>query len=445
MKRGNFLKLCAAVPPIAGAGLSGISCARNGSKHIHEPSRDIPVVEDTDVIVCGGGPAGTAAAIASARAGAKTRLIELKGSLGGAWTVGLVNCILDTDGKSGIIVEITDELKRRGGMIKAHIDPEKTKKLLEEMCIAAGVELRYHTRVVAAYTDDSNRLRHIVTESKAGREAWGAKAFIDCTGDGDLAALAGCGFEIGEDGTGNVQPMSMLGFLCGVGSLDLPPFTIENRPERVAWMYNEIKRGGYTPSYSDPTFYMVRDDLAALMANHEYNVDALDPDAVTRATINARNEIHRIVEALRSLGGRWEHLTLVATPEQIGIRECRRIHGRYMLVLDDLIEGARFDDAVCRAKFSIDVHSTNPDKTTGIAQHGLRSKPYDIPLRSLIAKDVDGLMMAGRNIGGDFHAHASYRVTGNSVPLGEAAGKVSAAAALSGRLPHEVAWREVSN
>ena len=442
MERRNFLKMCALVPAMGGNVHIPDIQAMDSKKFYREPAKDVPIVENADVIVCGGGPAGIGAALASARQGANTTLLELKGSLGGVWTVGLVNCILDSKGKTGIMIEILDELKRRNALFRDCIDPEITKLLLEEMCMEAGVKVRYHTRVVAAVRDNANRLSMIITESKAGRQAWSARTFIDCTGDGDLAAQAGCGFDIGHPDTGKLQPMSMLAFLSGIGDMNQPPFTMKDRTEKVMWLHNEIKRGGHTTSYTDATFYGIRENLTVIMANHEYNVNALDPDEVTRATLHARREVHEIVRALRSLGGRWRHLSLVATPEQIGIRECRRIHGRYMLTVDDVMNGARFDDAVCRAAFPIDVHSLNPEITKGIAKHGLRSKPYDIPVRSLIAKDVDGLMMAGRNISGDFYAHASYRVTGNAVPMGEAAGKVSAIAALSKRMPHEVSWSE---
>jgi hypothetical protein len=135
------------------------------------------------------------------------------------------------------------------------------------------------------------------------------------------------------------------------------------------------------------------------------------------------------------MGGPWKNLHIVATAAQIGVREGRRIHGRYTVTADDLREGRKHEDAVCRVTFPIDVHSTDPTKDKGIVGAGFRAKPYDIPLRALIAKDVDGLMMAGRCISGDFIAHSSYRVTGNAVAMGEAAGKTAAEAAKSGKLP----------
>jgi len=130
--------------------------------------------------------------------------------------------------------------------------------------------------------------------------------------------------------------------------------------------------------------------------------------------------------------------------EHIGVREGRRIHGRYTVSTQDLVDGARHEDAVCRVTFGVDVHSPDPGKTKAIERTGVRAKPYDIPYRALVAKDADGLLMAGRCISGDFLAHSSYRVTGNAVAMGEAAGVAAALAAKSGRLPHEIPWAEIA-
>ncbi len=205
-----------------------------------------------------------------------------------------------------------------------------------------------------------------------------------------------------------------------------------------------IKSTGHFPSYAKPTLWQVRDNLLLVMMNHEYGIKPFDAAQVTEATVRARGEMNKIVNNLRKLGGPWEGLQIAATAEQIGVRDGRRIAGRYTVNKDDLINGARFDDAVTRPTFSVDIHALTADhnKTAAYTNAGIKVKPYDIPLRALIAKDVDGLMMAGRCISGDFIAHASYRVTGNAVGMGEAAGVVAAIAAKSKRLPHEVEWSE---
>lgn len=408
---------------------------------LREPARDLPVRPAADVVVCGGGPAGVAAAISAARNGAKTLLLEQHGCLGGIWTAGLLSWILDHKNKTGLMQEIFARLGKHGGRALTNengYDPEVMKWVLEELCTEASVEIQLHTRVCAA-ARDGRRLTHVITESKSGREAVPGKVFVDCTGDGDLGAAAGCGFDLGDPQTGQTQPMSLMALVTGIVPDEVKEFY--RNDETKDWaspkerLRQEMERSGHSPSYAKPTLFRLRDDLFALMANHEYNVLGTDVRDLTAATLRARKELHRLVSGLRSLGGPWKNLRIVATAEQIGVREGRRLHGRYTVTADDLCEGRRHEDAVCRVTFGIDVHSTDPAKDKGISKAPFRSKPYDIPLRALIAKDVDGLMMAGRCISGDFIAHSSYRVTGNAVAMGEAAGKVAAEAAKTGRLP----------
>jgi hypothetical protein len=416
---------------------------------LHEQARDVPVAEESDVIVCGAGPAGVAAAIASARTGARTRLIEVHGCLGGTWTAGQLAWIWDIE-KPGLAREITDALTHRGARVGTNMhhytyDIEAMKLLLEEMCAEAGVNVRLFTRVVAAARDEHNRLSHVVTESKSGREAWHAKSFVDATGDGDLAALAGCGFDLGHPETGQTQPMTYMALISVRCAEDLQEFIsfwagCEHHDPRI--FMRELRRAGMEPSYGQPTLFQVHDNLLALMINHEYGVSALDANQITQATLRGRYEVHRIVAGLRALGDAWDGVQTVATCEQIGVREGRRIHGRYHVTREDLLRGARHIDAVSRVTFGVDVHALDPAKDRGLSNMSVVAQPYDIPLRALIAADVDGLLMAGRCISGDFFAHASYRVTGNAVALGEAAGTVAALGACSARLPHQVTWAE---
>jgi len=237
--------------------------------------------------------------------------------------------------------------------------------------------------------------------------------------------------------------MSLIALVSGVDAAAIKAFYNDlDSPQSWAAPKDALRAametGGHSPSYAKPSLFRVRDDLFILMANHEYGFKGTDARDVTRATLHARKELNALVDGLRGTGGVWKNLRLVATAEQIGVREGRRLHGLYTVTADDLREGRRFDDAVCRATFGVDVHALDPKRTKAIEAHPWKAKPYDIPLRALIAKDVRGLLFAGRCISGDFIAHASYRVTGNAVVLGEAAGKVAAAAALSGRAPDAV-------
>ena len=421
-------------------------------KQFREAARDIPIAEEADVVVCGAGPAGVAAAIAAARAGATTRLLEANGCLGGTWTAGLLSWIIDSGNKRGVMREILGRLNERGASAKyggsVGYDVEQMKLLLEEMCLGAGVKMQLHTRLVAAAKDKASRVKLAITESKSGRQAWAAKAFVDATGDGDLAAHAGCTFAFGRERTGLTQPMSVIVLLVGITPDDMAPFVrglAEPRglPNPKGRLLAELKRAGVSPSYAQPTLFYIREGLFTMMANHQYGVRGTDAADLTRATLEGRAEVHKLVNALRGLGGIWKGVQIVATPEHIGVREGRRVRGLYEVTKDDLIAGARHEDAVCRVRMNVDVHSTDPKRTKGIQAQRVRAKPYDIPMRALIAADVKGLLMAGRCISGDFLAHSSYRVTGNAVPMGEAAGVAAALAAARKCLPQDVPWPDI--
>lgn len=421
----------------------------------------VPITEQADVVVCGGGPAGIAAAIAAAQTQRhlgitpNVRLIETHGQLGGIWTSGLLSWILDARNKTGLMQQILHRVEayrvdfggqpspRRGGQL---YDVEHMKLLLEEMCEQAGVRVRLHTRVVAAH-QKNGKLTHIVTESKSGREAFAAGCFIDCTGDGDLAAQAGCCYDVGriDDGVCALpacQPMTLMAMITGVDREAIRPFYDRHRfttLEVKRAMRAEFERAGVKPSYGHPTLFEVYPDLFALMTNHEYGHDPVDAQAITDATISARREIHQLTAALRKLGGPWKNLRIVVTASQIGIRESRRPAGLYRICLEDLVAGRRHDDAVCECSFPIDVHATSDKGDRSIeALPVARTLPYDIPFRALVARDVDGLLLAGRCISGDFYAHSSYRVTGNAVPMGEAAGCAAAFAVAQNSSPRDI-------
>src|SRR5690554_483813 len=453
MNRKTFIQLTALTPFV---GLGGLDNSTAKPGEILEPERKIPVLGEYDVIVSGAGPAGVSAAIEAGRNGAKTLLVEAHGCLGGVWTSGLLTWILDQANKSGFMRELEDHLTSRYAVSTdidtgrvLSFDPEIMKLLLEDLCLEAGVEIIFHSRVVAAVKDNYQRLTHIVTESKSGREAWKGNVFIDTTGDGDLAALSGCGFDMGREGDSALQPFSLLALISGVTFDEISEFSRwagDKGSASKKRLFEAIKNGGLVPSYMSPSIHPIRNDLFKLMVNHQYGFSPLNSREVTKATLQARKEINDIVNALKSTGGVWKNLKLIATAEQIGIREARRIHGLYTVTKEDLIKGARFEDAVCRVTFGVDVHSVSKkdEESRGAYNQSVKSKDYDIPLRSLIAKDVGGLMMAGRCISGDFIAHSSYRVTGNAVSMGQAAGRTAAYASKQNILPQAVKFQSIN-
>ncbi len=451
----------------AGSATMAMGCAAAGgpvsarSGFYAEPAREIPCDDWADVIVVGGGPAGVAAAVNAARSGAKTRLFELQGSLGGVWTSGMLTYIFDFD-KCETDREIMRRLDvygartidRPGASLMKHYphgldkdwvyEPEYMRLVCEDMCAEAGVKVTLQCPVVAVHRDTSGRnVDVIVTESKSGRQAWRAKRFVDCSGDGDCAALAGCGFDLGWTPEGFGQPAT-LNALVTVKNGDAVAEFCSNEP--AMWTPRVSSEGrrtchhivashrikallraqGLDPSYGDPTLFRCHGNLFCFMATHAYRLRLDDAQAISDATIAARKEVFRLADALRRLGGPWEGFRVVATAEQIGHRDARRIHGRYTVTRDDVTAGRRFPDAVAESRFGIDIHGldrkSNNVRAAG-QNFGVKFRPFQIPLRACQAKDVDNLYMAGRCISGDFIAHASYRVTGSAVQMGEAVGR----------------------
>jgi hypothetical protein len=343
-------------------------------------------------------------------------------------TPGSLTYLLDYKDKGGIMRELLDNLRSSGTCINPQVfDAEYMKLLLEQLCLAAGAEIRYHTRVVSAIMNGKN-LDAIITESASGREAWKAKAFVDATGNGDLGALAGCSYDVGHPVSKKMQPSSMLLILTGIKNEDMMAHNLTIHAGTTDYnapkvnLLTEIKKAGITPSYERPVLAAIRDDLFQFGVNHEYNVNSIDAQSVTNATIHARKECHSIVNGLRSLGGIWKDVRIVASSNHLGLREGRRLKGKYVITKEDIIKGARFEDSVCRVTFPVDIHALDPGDEA-FSPGGVITKPYDIPLRALQSAEINNLYMAGRCISGDFYAHASYRVIGNAIPMGEAVGK----------------------
>ncbi len=420
-------------------------------KKIFEPAHEINVSGSYDVVVCGSGPAGVTAALSAARSGASVALIESNGCLGGIWTSGLLGLMFEVRNKPGILSEYVDALRARDALTPEFsgehsafaYDPEPFKVILDEMCVKAGIRIRLHTRAVNVVKDGDRHISAVITESKSGREAFLAKMYIDATGDGDIGFHAGAGFDLGNPEDGGLQPMTLISIVTGIDRKACEQFVVGSKRGSERWnakqaLKQEMERGGVSPSYAAPVLQDIGHGLFILAAHHAYGVKGTDADDVTRATIEGRREIYAVVDALRSLGGIWSGLRIVTTAEHIGVREGRRLHGLYTMTADDLYNGTYFPDNVCRIGFGIDVHSTNPAASkTFSAMNSRKTKPYTVPFRALVSKDIDNLMMAGRCISGDFISHSSYRVVGAAASMGEATGFAAAACAGKGIDPKD--------
>lgn len=399
-----------------------------------------------DVIVCGGGPAGTAAAIACARRGVKTLLLEQGGCLGGLWTRGLLTWLIDTFEKGPLLDELMEQLtayadgKAFPAMPRFTADTEKTKLVLENLCQQSGVELRYHTLVTGAVCREG-KLSAVLTESKSGPQCFSGTVFVDATGDGDLGCFAGADFALGNE-AGKTQPLSLIAHVGGVdksafGSYDSRYVKSKETKQRLL---ADMARSGIAPSYNAPLLAVLSDkyETYGFMANHEY-ASGQDADQITQATLRGRQELHKIADALREQGGIWKDLRITATGDMIGVREGRRLKGLYRVCAEDVRAGQQFPDGICTVGFMTDIHKLSGDMPPeSRKKYGKDHPPYQIPLRSLISGDVENLLMAGRCISGDFVAHASYRVAGPAFRTGEVAGLLAAYCVQNGKLPGTV-------
>ena len=294
-----------------------------------------------DLIVAGGGPAGIAAAVTAGRQGLRVALLESQGALGGVWTSGLLSCLLGFN-QSPMDREFVARLRRWEAVSPRMpntqtawiYEPEYMKRVCEDLCDEAGVGFVFNSPVVAAERE-GRRLVAAVTESKSGRMAWRARYFVDCTGDGDLAALAGCGFSVGGGEGDAEQPASLIALVMLPGKVPVSCIANDDsnfvpvEQDAKAAFRRELERVGVTPSYGAPTLFRLRDSLYALMANHEYGVKVDDAAAITRATVRARREVIDMVDALAKKGGEpWRGARVVMTAPQLTHRRARRINGR---------------------------------------------------------------------------------------------------------------------
>ncbi len=404
--------------------------------------RELPASYRADVVVIGGGPAGFGAAVAAAEEGADTLLIERWGFLGGTATAGGVNPFMrymsgDVQVNAGVfgrLLEALDDLCARAGTDaeRRQFDPEILKMLLDEMALSAGVRLLFHSFMVDAVADDGLVERAIIA-NKSGLQAVEAQMFVDASGDADLAARAGAEFEIGRDEDGLSQPMSLFFRTAGVDVDRLPTYEQINAlymPEKTAGRIDNPRDDVHRPIFTTHPGEITHN--ATRMLAH----DGTDAASLTDAELQGRRQIRELMTFFKDKVPGFENAFLASIATQVGVRETRRVTGDYILTRGDFERASKFDDAVARGCFSIDIHSP-----TG---HGLYAQRmpagdwYEIPYRCLRPKGFDSLLVAGRPISCDHYIHGSLRVMPIAMSTGEAAGVAAAIAAGQGRKTREI-------
>jgi hypothetical protein len=338
---------------------------------------DAPVVRKVDVLVCGGGPSGCAAALYAARSGAKTLLLENMPFLGGVWTAVGISHLIDGRGRDGLNAEIHQRLPVHQVFGRNIYLIEDMKSLLDQMMAEAGVEIQLHTRA-ASVAREGSRLGGVFTVSKSGFEFIEAAVVIDTTGDGDIAAAAGCAFEQGREFDGRTQPVTLFGTIGGY----------RGQPAKGRDLVEILERGGWRPSYPPVTLFPQpgQPGVFQLMATQFYGVDGTNVRDLSRAEILGRYEIRKCVEVFKQHGGEdWKDAFLIGTGPAIGVRETRRIRGRYYLTWEDLNRGARFEDGIAEIRSGSNIHPV--DDPYESPPEGLPARPHSAcsPTRSRCA------------------------------------------------------------
>jgi len=407
---------------------------------IKRNSPEVPVKWQTEVLVVGAGPAGFAAAVTAARRGAKTMLVERGGVFGGMWTMGLLSPYFDNQDKPGLNRELRELLGKRkawGGLWNISFDQCEMTMALDEIAIAAGVKPLFYAIAEEPIVID-NQVKGVIVAAKGGPAAIMADVVIDASGDGDIAAGAGVPFDFGRPQDGLTQPMTMMFKIGGVRE-EYP------RDDIIGWYNLLTARVGAEKllnaiPYDYPAIIKLpRPGEALLQWTHVKRLSAIDPDELTAATLDGRRQVRDAMSFLPAIRDLLGDVYLLDLPSVIGVRETRRIKGEYCISDDDVKHGSQFADGICDVYFGVDIHEPEEQKQTVFIH-----KNFQIPYRSLVPQGVDNLLTAGRCISGSFVAHAAYRVTGDCVAMGEAAGIAAVMAVQRKVTPRSLAGEEVA-
>jgi glycine/D-amino acid oxidase-like deaminating enzyme len=409
----------------------------------------LPVLLECEVLVVGGGPAGSMAAIAAARQGADTVLLEQHGFLGGNITAGGIDTIYGfyTPGENpvkvvgGIPDEIVEALERMeacfsrpntyGSGIGITFSPEHLKLALEEAVLAAGAQIVYHAFVPEVIAEGGN-LHAVVVGTKRGLKLIRSKFFIDATGDADVVAYAGGRYEKAGE-LGPIQSLTTVFFMANVAVGRAKAFG-----KHALWseMAKAVEQGTYDLPRVEGSFHatpflgMIEANMARVA-----NVDATDILALSAAETAGRRQVQEYVRFLKDKIPGFESAYLVKTGAHIGVRETRRIIGDYILQKEDVLEGKRFDDAIARCGMPIEDHHAGSDtRWIYVKDFGY----YDIPYRCLIPGGLDNLLVAGRCLSASHDAHASARAAGPAMAMGQASGIAAAQAVAQNKPAREI-------
>jgi hypothetical protein len=423
---------------------------------IEEPARQVPLYGEYEIVVLGGGPAGIVAAASAARAGRRTLLVERYGFLGGMGTAAGVTNFCGLHGNvygehrrlvQGMASDLLARIDRLDGLNAPHLilgkvfaqayDTAAYKIAADDLLASHKVDILFHALGAGVVMGEGRRIDALMVETRAGRRAVRGEIFIDCSGDGDLAAWAGAPFEIGDEHGHPLYPSMML----RLNGID---------PERAgdAWrtIPQQMERAASAGTHKFPRKSAIvrpqksgiewRVNFTQVAREDGHAINGIDPDDLTRGEIEGRRQALAAFEFLRTVPG-FEKSYIVDLPPQLGIRETRRITGGYQLSGEDVLACASFDDTIGVNGWPIEAHV--PGDVVFKFPPIPGSRGYnELPYRMLVPEGVDNLLVAGRCASMTHEGQSAARVSGACFAMGEAAGSAAALALSGNRIPRDI-------